>query len=146
MTAIEALQSSGGVSGQYSGLTAERLSSGVDFFKLLSAQLSAQNPLEPMDDTQFIGQLTQQTQLQQSLETNQRLSQMTLLQESLAALQQMTQSAALIGKSVDYADPTTGEAKSGVVQAVRVEGGLVVLDVDGAGVPLPNVTAISEVE
>lgn len=146
MTAIEALQSSSGVSGQYSGLTAERLASGVDFFKLLSAQLSAQNPLEPMDDTQFIGQLTQQTQLQQSLEMNQRLSDMTYLQESLAALQQMTQSAALIGKSVDYLDATTGEAKSGIVQAVRVESGLVVLDVDGASVPLPNVTAISEVE
>lgn len=146
MTAIEALQSSNGASGEFSGLTAQRLASGVDFFKLLSAQLSAQDPLQPVDDTQFIGQLTQQTQLQQSLETNQRLGDMTQLQEALAALQQMTQSAALIGKNVDYLDPASGEAKSGLVKAVRVENGLVVLDVDGSNVPLPNVTAISEVE
>ena len=54
----------------------------------------------------------------------------------------MTQSAALIDKSVDYSDPATGESKSGIVRAVRVEEGLVVLDVDGTSVPIPNVTAI----
>ena len=123
-------------------LTAERLASGQDFFKLLSAQLQAQDPLEPMQDTEFLGQLTQYNQLQQSLETNQRLGSMVAVQESLAALQQMTQSAALIGKTVDYADPESGEAKSGTVDAVRVVDGLVVLDVDGAAVPLPNVSAI----
>ena len=124
------------------GFTAERLASGTDFFRLLSAQLSAQDPLNPMQDTEFLGQLTQYNQLEQSLETNKRLASLTSLQEALAALQQMTQSAALIGKTVDYGDPTTGDPSSGIVRAVRVESGLVVLDVDGTSVPLPNVTAI----
>ncbi len=134
-----ALDSSRGVS---SALTAERLATGQDFFKLLSAQLSAQDPLNPMEDTEFLGQLTQYNQLEQSLETNQRLGAMVTLQESLAALSQMTQSASLIDKQVDFIDPTSGDATSGTVQAVRVVDGLLVLDVDGAAVPLPNVTAI----
>ena len=123
-------------------LSADRLASGVDFFRLLSAQLSAQDPLEPMKDTEFLGQLTQYNQLEQSLETNERLAVMTAMQESLAALEQMTQSAALIGKTVDYTDPVSGETRTGVVGAVRVEDGLVVLDVDGESVTLPTITSI----
>jgi flagellar basal-body rod modification protein FlgD len=142
MSAIDQLSASTAQTSASGGFTAQRLATGNDFFKLLSAQLSAQDPLEPLQDTEFLGQLTQYNQLAQTLETNQRLAAMTNMQESLAALQQMTQSAALIDKSVDYTDPTSGESKTGVVRAVRVEDGLVVLDVDGASVPIPNVTAI----
>jgi flagellar basal-body rod modification protein FlgD len=142
MESIAEILNSGATTSAPGPLSAERLATGTDFFKLLSAQLSAQDPLDPLDDTQFLGQLAQYNQLEQSLETNKRLATMATLQESLAALQQMTQSAALIDKNVDYVDPTSGEAKSGVVRAVRVDQGLVVLDVDGVNVPLPNVTAI----
>ena len=138
--------SSGGASGSVGGFEAERLASGTDFFRLLSAQLQAQDPLNPLKDTEFLAQLTQYSQLESSLETNERLASMVTLQETLAALQQMTQSASLIGKAVDYIDPYTGEAATGTVQAVRVVEGLVVLDVDGASVPLPNLTAIREQE
>ena len=62
-------------------------------------QIRNQDPLNPLNDTEFLGQLTQYSQLEQSLETNDRLGVMVRLQESLAALQQMTQSAALIGKT-----------------------------------------------
>src|SRR5262245_34464871 len=139
MNPIDSLSAPSSSSRTSSGFTAERLASGTDFFRLLSAQLSAQDPLNPMQDTEFLGQLTQYNQLEQSLETNQRLAALTTMQEALAALQQMTQSAALIGKTVDYGDPATGAASSGIVRAVRVESGLVVLDVDGSSVPLPNV-------
>lgn len=128
------------------GFDARNLAAGTDFFKLLSAQLGAQDPLNPMDDTEFLGQLTQNSQLQQTIETNDRLAVMVAMQESLAALSQMTQSAALIGKKVDYLDPTTGAASSGTVNAVRAEQGLVVLDIDGVAVPIPNITAIRELE
>ncbi len=123
-------------------ITAERLATGQDFFKLLSAQLHSQDPLQPMDDSQFLAQLTQQNQLQQSLQTNQLLNSMVAQQESLAALQQMAQSASLIGKTVDWTDPSSGAAKTGTVNAVRVVQGLVVLDVDGSNVPFTNVAAI----
>jgi flagellar basal-body rod modification protein FlgD len=142
VTSIDVIQDASAPSGRYSGLTAAQLATGQDFFRLLSAQLQSQDPLEPLQETEFLGQLAQYSQLQQSLETNERLHALTALQESLAALNQMTQSAALIDKTVDNTHPAAGEPRSGVVQAVRVEDGLLVLDVDGTSVPLPNVTAI----
>ena len=143
MTSVDAIQEQTAASrAATAGMSAQQLATGQDFFRLLSAQLQAQDPLDPMKETEFLGQLAQYSQLQQSLETNARLQNLTMLQESLAALQQMTQSAALIGKTVDYADPSTGEPATGTVQGVRVDDGLVVLDVDGKSVPLPNLTAI----
>jgi flagellar basal-body rod modification protein FlgD len=135
---------SAATSASSSALSAQDLASGTDFFKILTAQLQAQDPLQPMDNEQFLQQLTQQNQLEQSLQTNQKLDNLASLQQSLAALQQMTQSASLIGKSVDYLDATTGDAKRGTVQGVRVDQGLVVLDVDGSHVALPQVTAITQ--
>ena len=147
MTSVDAIQeSTAATRAATAGMSAQQLATGQDFFRLLSAQLQAQDPLDPMKETEFLGQLAQYSQLQQSLETNARLQNLTMLQESLAALQQMTQSAALIGKTVDYADPETGEPATGTVQGVRVDDGLVVLDVDGKSVPLPNLTAIRSQE
>lgn len=127
-----------------SALSAQDLASGTGFFKILTAQLQAQDPLQPMDNQQFLQQLTQQNQLEQTLQTNQKLDALATLQQQLGALQQMTQSAALIGKSVEYVDATTGETKSGSVGAVRVSHGLLVLDVGGGEVTLPQVTAIEQ--
>ena len=113
-----------------------------EFFTILSAQLRSQNPLEPMSETEFMGQLAQFSQLEHQAATNQTLQVMAMLQEGLAALQQLTEGANLIGQTVEYTDPATGEPAEGEVQAIRVENGLVVLDVDGTSVPLPFVTAI----
>jgi len=125
-----------------SGLSAERLATGVDFFKLLSAQMQAQDPLQPVDNTQFMTQLAQYTQLQQSLNTNTTLSSMAALQQSLSALQTMTQTASMIGRVVDYVDPTSGADMSGKVTGVSASNGQVVLDVDGSKVPLNAIMAV----
>ena len=127
---------------QTSGLSAQRLASGVDFFKLLTAQMQAQDPMQPVDNTQFLTQLAQYTQLQQSLDTNNTLTSMAALQQSLSALQTMTQTASMIGRIVDYVDPTTGSDLSGKVSGVSAANGQVVLDVDGSKVPLNAITAV----
>ena len=36
------------------------------FLKLLASQMTSQNPLEPMKDTEFIGQMAQFSQLEQT--------------------------------------------------------------------------------
>jgi flagellar basal-body rod modification protein FlgD len=141
-TTIETLQNVSAPSGQYSGLTASRLASGVDFFKLLTAQMGAQDPLQPVDNTQFLTQLAQYSQLQQSLTTNQTLTSIASLQATLSALETMTQTASLIGRTIDYTDPQSGESKTGNVKGVSAENGLVVLEVDGSKVPLTAVTAV----
>jgi flagellar basal-body rod modification protein FlgD len=43
------------------------------FLKLLTAQLKNQDPTEPMDSTQFVTQLTQLSQVEQSIKSNQNL-------------------------------------------------------------------------
>ncbi len=124
----------------------ESLASGEDFFKLVTAQLRGQDPLEPVEESQFMGQLAQFAQLDESASTNEQLKNLALLQENLAALQQMTQGVGLIGQSVEFTDPSSGEGRSGVVDAVRVENGVVVLDVAGERVPLPFLSAITTTE
>ncbi|HKZ16710.1 MAG TPA: flagellar hook capping FlgD N-terminal domain-containing protein [Geobacteraceae bacterium] len=67
-----------------------------DFLKLFVTQLQNQDPLNPMDGTQFIGQLAQLTQVEQAYNTNSNL------QNILNALNGDTSSTAVsfIGKEI----------------------------------------------
>jgi flagellar basal-body rod modification protein FlgD len=90
------------------------------FLKLLTTQLSNQDPLNPMDDTQSVSQLAQFSALQAS----------DNLQTSFANFQSnfaVLQSSALIGKtvSVNSTDASTGNTSTlaGTVQAIQVVNG-----------------------
>ena len=48
------------------------------FLKLLVAQLKHQDPLEPMEDVEFIGQLTQFSNLEQVMKTNDKLDDLSV--------------------------------------------------------------------
>jgi flagellar basal-body rod modification protein FlgD len=67
-----------------------------DFLKLLTAQLQAQNPLNPMDSTNFTAQLAQFSSLEQLTSINAGLKNMLASQASL----QNTMVTSLIGKTV----------------------------------------------
>ena len=127
-----------------SGLPSRQLQGSEDFFRLISAQLGAQNPLEPIDETQFLGQIAQFSQLDQITATNQHLQAIAVLQESLAAIQQMTEGVRLIGETIEWEEPGSGETRSGIVDQIRVEEGIVVLDVEGEPVPLTWLRSISK--
>ena len=63
----------------------QTLSSNYDtFLKLLTAQLQNQDPLAPMDSTQFTQQLVQYSQVEQQISTNDNLSSLIALQKSAA--------------------------------------------------------------
>lgn len=47
------------------------------FLTLLTAQISNQDPLEPVDSTQFVAQLAQLSQVEQAVQTNTRLETLT---------------------------------------------------------------------
>jgi len=81
------------------------------FMKLLVAQLEHQNPLSPMDNTQFTQQLAQFTSLEQLQSMNANLSALMHAQTTTNGLQAAT----LIGKQVQAQAntthvPTQGEA------------------------------------
>jgi flagellar basal-body rod modification protein FlgD len=67
-----------------------------DFLKLFMAQLQHQDPLSPQDPTEFLGQLAQLTQVEQSYNTAATLEKLLAAQDSSMAMT----SVALIGKEV----------------------------------------------
>lgn len=85
---------------------------GLDFQSLLSiilTQLTYQDPLKPVDNFEFVSQLGQFAQLQQSQTLNDQIT-------SLLSAQAASQATTLLGRTVDVnagASPVTG-----VVQAV----------------------------
>ncbi|MBI1210405.1 MAG: flagellar hook assembly protein FlgD [Alphaproteobacteria bacterium] len=63
----------------------QTLSSNYDtFLKLLTAQLQNQDPLSPMDSTQFTQQLVMYSQVEQQITTNDNLSSLIALQKTAA--------------------------------------------------------------
>jgi flagellar basal-body rod modification protein FlgD len=84
-------------SGVDSGNALSQLSKDYDkFIGLLVAQVQNQDPLEPMDSTEFVTQTAQLTQVEQAVQTN---SQLDLLRSDLAIMGALYETA-LIGKSV----------------------------------------------
>jgi flagellar basal-body rod modification protein FlgD len=106
-----------------------------DFLKVLVAQLRNQDPLKPMEDREFIGQMAQLNTVEQLLAVTAQLS-------GLLALQEVAQASALIGKTVEAGPPGTGPVR-GVVQEVRIEGGEPVLILGDEAVWLTDVRGIS---
>ena len=56
------------------------------FLKLLTAQVANQDPLKPMDSTQFISQLAQLSQVEQSVQTNTNLESIGAKLGTMAAM------------------------------------------------------------
>ena len=96
------------------------------FLRLLIAQLQNQDPLNPVDSTEYMAQLAQFSAVEQSIQVNQKLD--TLLTSSA-----LSQADALIGRTVTSA---AGDI-SGTVEAVNItsSGGVAVLD-NGSELPL----------
>jgi flagellar basal-body rod modification protein FlgD len=105
-----------------------------DFLKLLAAQLSAQDPLNPVTDTDFIAQMAQFTQLEQTKSMKTDLAQ-------LNSGQQWTQANALLGQTVGL-ETDQGDFVSGVVSAIQSEEGTPKLVVNGALFDLSQVQTV----
>jgi flagellar basal-body rod modification protein FlgD len=67
-----------------------------DFLKLFMAQLQHQDPMNPQDPTEFLGQLAQLTQVEQAYNTSATLEKLLTAQDNSLAMT----SVALIGKQV----------------------------------------------
>jgi flagellar basal-body rod modification protein FlgD len=74
------------------------------FLKLLTAQMQNQDPLDPMDSSQYTQQLVQYSQVEQSIKQN------ATLNSILTSLgnQGLTQASAMIGKVVEVNSDTSG--------------------------------------
>ncbi len=108
-----------------------------DFLKLMVAQLQAQNPLEPTNDTEYISELAQFSSLEQTTNIAQTSSQ-------AANAQQVAQAVGLIGHTVSYTDPTTGATLQGAVQNVEISSTGATLTIEGTtGIEPSSITEVS---
>lgn len=82
--------------------------------KIILTQLTYQDPLKPMDNTEFVSQLAQFSQLQQTQSMNDQLS-------AMLSAQSATQATSLLGKTVDI--DTQAGTLSGTVAAVAFVSG-----------------------
>ncbi len=102
-----------------------------DFLEVLLAQLNFQDPLEPVDNSEFIAQFAQLTNLTQTQSLNDKI-------DSLLSIQSIDQAVDLIGKTVEVTTAATNEV--GEVTTVTFNNGSpqLVVQVDG-GDPIVGV-------
>lgn len=102
------LKATGAQSPSASGVTANSGSSNtgvseLDFLKIFMQELSYQDPLNPVDNKEFMAQMAQFSALQEARESNQKLTNMLMLHAESLAL-------SLIGKYVVFASAKSGGA------------------------------------
>ncbi len=91
------------------------------FLKLLTAQLKYQDPLNPLKDTEFMGQLTAMTTLEQIINMNKTLEELTTYQIYSNAL--------MIGSNIIGKTIITTDGKEYVAQGIALEDGKLKIDV-----------------
>jgi flagellar basal-body rod modification protein FlgD len=107
-----------------------------DFIRMMITQLQNQDPMEPAKNEQLLAQMSQIGQLEASQSLQSSLKSL-ILQNNVGA------ASSLIGKMVQGQDDA-GEPLAGLVNAVRVEGDNVMLELDnGKAVALSRVTSIA---
>jgi flagellar basal-body rod modification protein FlgD len=106
------------------------------FLQLLAAQISNQNPLEPMKDTEFIAQMAQFSQLEQTTNLARDIRGLTMGQ-------QLSQGAALIGREVSY-ETAGGELVRGTVERlwVSADGRDMKLAVGGVSIDVGQIVTV----
>jgi flagellar basal-body rod modification protein FlgD len=114
--------------------TAKKSLTEEDFLQLLSTQMQNQDPLKPMDDAAYLGQLAQFTSLQQVNTLSTQITQMRSDQQKLAA-------ATYLGRTVTMDDGKKGTV-SGAVTAIDTSGDTPLLKINGTFYPLSSLLSI----
>jgi len=104
------------------------------FMKMLMAQLTHQNPLEPLKDAEMMSQFTQ-------LNSAQELQSMRVLLDQMVSANRIGYAASLIGKTVRL-NREDGTLLEGVVTGVNVEKNKVYVQIGSEKAPLDQVVEI----
>lgn len=102
-----------------------------DFMRLLITQLTNQDPMSPLEDTQFIAQMAQFNALK--------------IAQTQAEISLTTQGISLVGKEVVVSDYSSGggtESVRGVVESVRFFSGECRIVVNGKEYPLSRIMEV----
>ena len=108
-----------GTEATYSATTSSSSLGEADFLMLLITELANQDPLDPMDDREFIAQMAQLNTLNETAELNDNIRTM-----------QMLQAASLVGRTIEAVGPN-GEQVEGTVTEVWFVDSEAYLSIDG---------------
>ena len=107
-----------------------------EFLKLFVAQLQHQDPMNPMQDQDFMGQMA-------SFSTLEQVTNLATANEAIATNLQLSQSVGLIGRTVTWTDDAD-VTHAGVVEKVSQQDGKPVLTISGTeGVDPTTITQIA---
>lgn len=107
-----------------------------DFLKVLITQLRNQDPMQPLQDKDFIAQMAQFSSVEQLMDLS---ANMGKLSQNLGLASNM------IGKNIEWTE-TSGKdtvLKSGLVSSIVVRGGIQYAIVDDQAISLDQVLSIS---
>ena len=106
------------------------------FLKLFVAQLQHQDPMNPMNDSEFMAQMA-------SFSTLEQVTNLAAANEKIAASMASNSAVSLIGRTVTYVD-ANDEIHTGKVDKVTTAGGKPLLTVDGVdGVDPSTITQVA---
>jgi flagellar basal-body rod modification protein FlgD len=107
-----------------------------DFLKLMVAQLQHQDPMNPMQDSDMMGQMA-------SFSTLEQITNMAAANQTIASNLSSTGAIGLIGRTVTYTDEND-IPHTGVVEKVTTAGGSPTLTVAGVdGIEPANVSQVA---
>jgi flagellar basal-body rod modification protein FlgD len=107
-----------------------------DFLKVLTTQLTYQDPLKPVDNQEFMAQLAQFTSLEQTQQLNNKI-------ETLINNQAALQSVGLIGRTVDIA--SSSGTVTGTVRSLSFAGDTPVVSILTAGGATIDSVSLSQI-
>ena len=106
------------------------------FLKLFVAQLQHQDPMNPMNDSEFMAQMA-------SFSTLEQVTNLAAANEQMAASMASNSAVSLIGRTVSYVD-ADDQIHTGKVDKVTTAGGKPLLTVDGVdGVDPSTITQVA---
>jgi flagellar basal-body rod modification protein FlgD len=105
------------------------------FLQLLMTQLQNQDPMSPMDNTQFIAQMAQFSSLEQ-------MTNLVQATQAMNANNEVAQSVSLIGHNVTYMN-SDGSTGTGLVSEVDVSNGNVQLKVGDTSIDPTDIQTVS---
>lgn len=110
-----------------------------DFLLLLTTQLNNQDPMSPMEDMEFIGQMSQFSSLEQMLNMNKTLETFT----SSYQANSRTQAMMYLGTTVTAQSSDMAESVTGMVEMVGFEDGIPFLKVGDNAFKLEEISLVS---